>query len=44
MKGVVKMNAIEVPISEVNEFSEVVKTEEAVNLETARALSDGGGE
>lgn len=38
------MKEIIVDAEVVREFSEVVKIEEAVNLETARALSDGGGE
>lgn len=38
------MKEIVVDAADVRAFSEVVKTEEAVNLETARALSDGGGE
>lgn len=38
------MKEIVVNASDVREFSEIIKTEEAVNLETARALSDGGGE
>ena len=38
------MKEIVVDVADVREFSEVVRTEEAVNLETARALSDVGGE
>ena len=38
------MKEIVVDTADVREFSEVVVIEEAVNLETARALSDGGGE
>ena len=38
------MKEIVVNASDVRGFSEIVKAEEAVNIETARALSDGGGE
>lgn len=38
------MKEIIVDAEDVKDFSEVVKIEEAVNVETARALSDGEGE